>query len=1129
MRSFWVIFLFLIQHCLLAQTTNSLLQKRTIYNDYTEIPFDSIPINPQNIRIYKTDNTEFPSNLYTIDSQKATVYFKETGTDTLLIRYWQFPSFLTQKHSLYSSDRVVPDSEGKKLFQIAPKETSSFVPFDGLQTDGSISRAITVGNNQNLVTTSNLDLQIVGKLSNNISLKASIQDNSSPLQNGGYSQKIDEFDQIFMELYGKNWSVKAGDLFIENRTSQFLNFNKKVQGLATKFIFDNQSSKTTVETAAALVRGQYAKSEIKGQEGNQGPYKLRGTNNELYILIISGSERVFVNGRQLTRGENNDYVIDYNSGEIRFTSLFPITSEMRIIVEYQYTERNYTRFLGYGNIQFESEKWTVGGSVYTETDIKSQPLQQSLNENQIKILQDAGNDPNKMFAPSAYLESFSENKILYKKVEDNGNEYFQFSNDPDDELYMVSFTYVGENLGNYVLVSSNAVGKIYEYIAPINGIKQGNYDALIKLTPPSRTTLFSANASYKPTNRTNIETEWSISNQDENLFSTVNDEQNQGWAGNFKANHQFISKWYWTVYANARIIQKNFKPIERLYSIEFDRDWNVLATTGNQSLITTGFSAKPNEDSFINYSFDRLEYSNSYLGNKQNIKVDYNNKNWKANSDTNYLNAESSNQKTNILRSNNEVKYQWKKNWTGARFALENYKIKEKANNTFNNLSQSYWQTDVFIGRGDSAKMNIELGWIARANDSIYNEKLLPSTKSNAFYIKSQLLKTQTSELSFYANYRILKYLQQSVDNEQSLNSRILYNDRFFKEFIQWSTIYETTSGSIAQQEFTYIQVEPGLGTHMWNDYNGNGIQELEEFEIAPYPDQAIFVRMMLPNQNYLRTHQNKWTQLINIGFTKWQNEKNWKKVFSKFHVQFSWLSEKHFIKDNGQLTLNPFENDENLLVAMNESLRNSIYFNKGKQYLSTTYSFIKNRTKNVLTFGSLENSITTHQLQFNHLIKKTWLTELVTSYDDSKSISNNYATKNFNINGITLHPKIAYLFSNNARLQLFYEYTDKKNTEGIEMLTQHRLGTQLILQNDKAININGEFSFYQNQFEGNPYSAVAYQLLEGLQPGKNMTWRLMLQRNITKYLDLNVNYQGRSSETSKTIHTGSIQLRAFF
>jgi len=53
--------------------------------------------------------------------------------------------------------------------------------------------------------------------------------------------------------------------------------------------------------------------------------------------------------------------------------------------------------------------------------------------------------------------------------------------------------------------------------------------------------------------------------------------------------------------------------------------------------------------------------------------------------------------------------------------------------------------------------------------------------------------------------------------------------------------------------------------------------------------------------------------------------------------------------------------------------------------------------------------------------------------------------------------------------------------------------------------------------------------MLEGLQTGQNLTWRLLIQKKLTNFLDINLNYQGRKSETSQAIHTGSVQLRAYF
>jgi hypothetical protein len=76
---------------------------------------------------------------------------------------------------------------------------------------------------------------------------------------------------------------------------------------------------------------------------------------------------------------------------------------------------------------------------------------------------------------------------------------------------------------------------------------------------------------------------------------------------------------------------------------------------------------------------------------------------------------------------------------------------------------------------------------------------------------------------------------------------------------------------------------------------------------------------------------------------------------------------------------------------------------------------------------------------------------------------------------------------------------------------------------------LTGEVNFFKNEFTGNANTPVAYQILEGLQPGNNFTWSLLAQKKLTKFLDLNLNYFGRKTETSKTIHTGTLQLKAYF
>ncbi|NND52799.1 MAG: hypothetical protein HKN54_10345, partial [Flavobacteriaceae bacterium] len=617
-----ILFLF----CIIARAQDENSNYRSIKVAVKDsILIDSVSINSNRFVLKSKNGVAIDTSFYSIDFAKAILTINRSiETDSVIIEYLRYPDFLTKTYKQLDEGIIVEDTRNlDKLYKLSQSSDSrKFTPFDGLTTSGSISRGVTIGNNQNSVLNSELDLQISGKLNDKVSLRASIQDANIPLQESGYSQRLDEFDQVFIELFSENWRIRAGDIDLSNPDSYFARFSKRVQGLNVDVDLNHSESNTNLFASGALVRGQFSRSQFTAQEGNQGPYKLRGSNGELFVLIVSGSETVYVNGIRVERGENKDYIIDYNAGEILFNSTYPITSEMRITVDYQFSDRNYSRFVAFGGAKYESEKLKIGVSIYNENDAKNQSLQQNLSSDQIQILADAGDDMSQMIAPSAVPESFNENRILYKIELINGVEAFVFSNDPDDELFNVKFSLVGDNIGNYIVSSINAIATIYEYVEPINGIPQGNYEPIVRLIAPTKLQMAVINGSYVPTEKTKLDFELAGSKNDLNLFSNIDDNNNDGFAAKLQLTQNIIktdSSWNLNALANIDHIHRDFKTIERLYNAEFNRDWNLEMPLGDQQLINGGLNLFHNKKGVASYNFEHLNFSENFNGNRHVI------------------------------------------------------------------------------------------------------------------------------------------------------------------------------------------------------------------------------------------------------------------------------------------------------------------------------------------------------------------------------------------------------------------------------------------------------------------------------------------------------------------------------
>ncbi|MBB1489815.1 hypothetical protein H4O21_24735, partial [Oceanospirillum sp. D5] len=118
--------------------------------------------------------------------------------------------------------------------------------------------------------------------------------------------------------------------------------------------------------------------------------------------------------------------------------------------------------------------------------------------------------------------------------------------------------------------------------------------------------------------------------------------------------------------------------------------------------------------------------------------------------------------------------------------------------------------------------------------------------------------------------------------------------------------------------------------------------------------------------------------------------------------------------------------------------------------------------------------NLRSHQLNFNHKIQESWLITFQTAIGSNESSSENFTSKNFKFDEALLNPKLSYLFNENSRFDIFYQYTVKDNTIGsLESLQQQKFGLGFNFSKNEKGAINGEVNYFSNDFTGSPNTPV--------------------------------------------------------
>lgn len=996
-----------------------------------------------------------------------------------------------------------------------------------LNSKGSIIRGITFGNNQGSSVQSSMDMQISGKLSPDVSILASISDHNLPIQADGYTQTLQEFDKIYIQLNIKNHSIiRAGHLDLNDETTYFGRYQRRSMGLQFLTNWEKNGNKTSVDVSGGVARSEFFRMRFQGIEGNQGPYRLTGKNGELFITIISGSEQVYIDGILMKRGENQDYTINYNTGEITFTSFRPIYKQNFINVSYNYTNRNYTRFLITGSIKHQREKLKAGFSWFMEKDNKNAPLSLNLSDDDRQTLVSAGNNPDAMFSPSGVETEYDVNKILYKRIFSGDTYHYEFSTDQSQKLYQVSFTYFGTGKGDYQLQQTTNNGRVFQYV----GTGLGDYMPVRKLPAPEKSQVYSANVEYALDNGV-IGTDVSMSNYDLNTFSSKDNHQNIGYAARVYANKTFRKNtWTGTPMVEYQVIQKNFHILDRINNVDFWRDFNLTNEFSQitQNRFIFSFLNDFNKTSSVNYKINYLEEKNTYKGIKNDLDAVWKTGKFNNLGAVSYLNTQSTDLSTNFIRGTVSSELSGKKGSWMLGGSMEHNEKKYNATQAMDLTSYSWKEIFVQKKVADSARTKLLTKLYFRGNDSVLDNRLQKMNNILGIMAESQIIKNEKTQLSALVHYRKFFYETPTFANNQNQDfvvGNMLYNQQLFKNGMRLQLFYELGNGQEAQREFQYIKVTDGQGIYKWTDYNNDGVQQLDEFEVAEYADLAQYIRVYTNSVNYLASNKNKLQVALFVNPSVIISSEN--AFLKRWNFNLSLLSQNSYLKGSQVLVWNPFEKQSDQLLRTQNILASALFTSNDKSGWNGSYRYTDNDNLVNANFSNEAHAQKSHFMNVGYSFTKAFRADWENTVQNVSNSSQVYESRNYLLQNWETKPKATYKLTETLQTELFGALRQKKRTDGEELLKTYEISGTLQWERTKT-SVRAQFSFINNQFDGNNYSIVGNQMLEGLKPGKNQVWTLYIQQAINSFIQLNVNYEGRNSG-DRTIHIGSMQVRASF
>ncbi|MBZ0203863.1 MAG: hypothetical protein K8I03_12665 [Ignavibacteria bacterium] len=1136
---------------------------------------DSVIVLPDKFLKFGTltlysDSTEVDPANYSIDYRYGKVRLKDSFVKDivtsgkperlqLIITYKNFPFDIPDSYSKFEILNKL-DTLGGDTVKVAEIK-SDFVEdiFAGtdLQKSGSIFRGLTIGNNRDLTLQSGFRLQLNGKLSSDIEITAALTDENTPIQPEGNTQKLQELDKVFVELRSTNITATLGDIDVNFTGSDYFNFSKKLQGAKGFANF----GKTDLFLTGAISRGRFNSNSFNGIDGVQGPYRLVGADNEVNIVVIAGSEKVYLDGIVMTRGESNDYTIDYSNGQIKFSNRRLITNSSRIVVDFEYSDKKYSRsfIAGQTKTAVFNERLKLSFSYLRERDDPNKPIDFLLSDTDRTIISQAGDDKFKASRSGVvFVGADTSGKSLGSYIQRdtliNSQSFIKYLYAPgnDSALYQVTFSFVGAGKGDYNSLSTSA----YTFA----GIAQGSYLPIVFFPLPVAYQSADIGMELKLSKSVSLLVEGSGSDFDRNLLSDKDDSENKG--GAFSASFLFSPKQLKLGNLNLgdiefffrqKVVNKLYNAVDRLNRIEYDRIWDIQDSLRlTESISELGLRFNPGKYLSINTNGGRISRGDKFNSTRGSVDLKFKGDSLELPSANYYVDYISSNDK-NIdyggkwIRQFGNLNYKLSP-FTNKKlgkynlvfeFGGEDKQIRSLNFDTAGIGSFRFYEFRPMLLISDLFKFDLSYRFNYRYDD-VYNQGRL-ERQSNSYTsivglnLKDLSFLSASGDVTVYDRKYTPVFQQQGFSDSRTILVTSQSNIWFLERGLNANLFYKISSERTAKQEVVFIAVPIGQGNYKYlGDLNGNGLQDENEFVLTNY--DGDYIKIIRPTDQLFPTTDLQSSVNVNIVPSRFitTSGNNVMNTILRNLTFDSYLSVAEKSKDPVQrniyfLKFSTFQNDVNTITGA-ATVQQDIGIFENNDLFGIKLRFIQRRGFNQFFSGNerVLHVERTGRFRFSFTQDIALITDYVTEID--RNLAPGIQIRNWNINTEGVTSELVY--KPIASIEAGFKVQLKKANDLFPTQpTKASINVQTLRMTYSFSGkgtLSSEISRNEAIISTDP-AFVPFDLTKGLVIGKSYFWSLNFEYRISNFIQATINYYGRAENKSRVIHTGTAEVRAYF